>query len=231
MEAPPNKLVGLSVSIHCGVYNLTKCLLNRCILQRIPRQIWLAFLPIFAIVLAVVLFLFQARIELLQLSAKYVALNTVFAVLISLGATTLLLAGFVVITKAWSRVLVRITLYTVARAVNSYTREVRAAGIAPREGSVVLRLAIGSNAGVREGDNFLVLNTTTRDEWGELQVIETEDTSCVCRVSDTMNLDFWSGLEQRMQRDPSPPTGVTFSRDVPEGFSDFVQRLVRSWGG
>jgi len=202
---------------------------------RVLGQLWVAFGAIFGIVLAIVLFLFQSRLDLLSLSAKFVTINTAFAVLISLGATAMILLAFVLVTsflsKVWRGFLVRITLHTLDQAVGRYSEPVQATGIGARRGDIVVRLAVGSNEGVREGDNFLVLNTTTRDEWGVLEVMEAEETSCVCRVSDTINVDFWTGLEERMQRDPSPPMGITFSKEVPEGFSGFAQSLIRGWGG
>lgn len=203
-------------------------------MPRIPRQIWFALGTVFPIVFGLVLFLFQARIELLQLSAKYVALNTLFAVLISLGATVLLLAGFAFLIgfpgRAWRGFQVRITLHTLDRAVGRYYEPVQSMGIGARRGSIVIRLAVGVIGSVGVGDKFDVLNAATREKWGMLEVMEVEDASCVCRVSDRMNVDFWHDLEQRMERDPSPPAGVTFSREAPLGLLDFVRRLVRTWG-
>lgn len=180
------------------------------------------------------LFLFQARLDLLSLSAKFVALNTVFAILIALGATALILLAFVLVTrflsKVWQDFQVRITLHTLDRAVGRYSEPVQATGIGARRGDIVIRLAVGTIGSVGVDDKFDVLNAATREKWGMLEVIEVEDTSCVCRVSDRMNVDFWHELEQRMERDPAPPAGVTFSREAPPGLLDFVRRLVRTWG-
>jgi hypothetical protein len=181
-----------------------------------------------------VLFVLQARVDLLRLSAEYVALNTAFAILISLGATALILLAFVLVTrflnKVWRDFQVRITLHTLDQAVGRYYEPVQTTGIGARRGEIVIRLAVGTIGSVGVGDKFDVFNAATRERWGVLEVIEVEDASCVCTVSDRMNIDFWHQLEQRMERDPSPPAGVTFSREAPPGLLDFVRRLLRIWG-
>jgi hypothetical protein len=189
---------------------------------------------VLAIALAIAFFLVQAKVDLLSLSTKYVVINAVLAILGSLAATILSLVGYCYVDglggKAWRKLLVRITLYTLARAFGRYSEPVQATGIGPRQGSVVIRLAVGVIGSVGVGDKFDVLNAATLEKWGMLEVIEVEDASCVCRVSDRINISFWHELEQRMERDPSQPAGVTFSRETPPGFLDFVRRLVRTWG-
>jgi hypothetical protein len=207
----------------------------RWTLLPIPKKIWLAFVPTFGLVLAIVLFLFQARLDLLSLSAKLVATNTVFAILISLGVAFSFLAGFILLigllSKLWRRLLVRITLYTMARAVGGQSRAVHAIGIGPQRGNVVVRLAIGSSESVATGDRFVAVNAATRERLGVLEVEEAEADSCVCRVSDRINVEFWEGLEGRMSRDPSPPAGVTFSLEGAEEVLNTIKQLLRSWGG
>lgn len=204
-------------------------------MRRIPGQIRLAFLPVFAIILAIVFFLFQATLDFRSLSAQYVILNTVFAILISLGAALLSLAGFVLLGgffgKRWRRLLVRITLYTVARAVGGHSRTVEALGIGEQSGSVVIRLAVGSNESIVVGDKFEAVNTATGDKLGVVEVIEVEGDSCLCSVFDRMNLEFWDELELRMRRDPSPTAGVTFLREVPGEFLASVRKVLQRWGG
>ena len=124
--------------------------------------------------------------------------------------------------------MVRFTLHTVAQALSSHSRA--AVGIGGRAGSVVVRLSIGRNDPIVLADRFEVFNTATRDRWGVLEVIEVEGTSCICQVFDRINVEFWEELGRRMSRDPSPPSGVTFSREVPGGLVQFVERLIRDWG-
>jgi hypothetical protein len=182
-----------------------------------------------------VLFLFQARLDLLSLSAKLVAINTVFAILISLGTTVVLIIAFLalksVLGRGWRRLLVRITLYTVARALGGHSRTVQAIGIGEQRGSVVVRLALGSSESVAEGDKFGAVNAATRQKLGVLEVIVVEADSCLCWVSDRINVEFWEGLEGRMTRDPSPPAGITFSMEGAEEVLNTVEQLLRRWGG
>jgi hypothetical protein len=94
--------------------------------------------------------------------------------------------------------------------------------------SVVIRLGAGLDESVTIGDRFNVYNTATRDMWGIVEVIQVNGASCVCSVVVRMNEDFWTNLEARMDRDPSPPAGVTFSREVPEGILDVVRDILES---
>jgi hypothetical protein len=204
-------------------------------LPQISRQIRIAFIPAFGIILAIVLFLFQARVDFLSISTRYVVINAILAILISLGATTLLLAGYAVLArlfrKTWRRLLIRITSYTLEQATNQHSKIIHATGIGEREGSVVIRLEIGSQESVVPGDKFEVSNIASKEKLGTIEVIEIEETSCVCSVFDRINVHFWDGLEERMRRDPSPPSGVIISREFPEGILESMQILLRNWRG
>ena len=202
---------------------------------RLARQLWIAFVPLFAISLTIVFFVFQARLDLLTLPARYIVVNTVLALLISLGAAALSLAGFCFLLaltrKVWRRIVIRIALHTLEQAVGVYTRRLQADGIDEQDGGVIIRLAIGSHESIIVGDKFEVLNAASRRKLGVLEVDQVEEVSCVCRVFDRIDVDFWAELEERMRVDPSPPTGVTFSREIPQGLLEFVTGLIRNWGG
>lgn len=94
-----------------------------------------------------------------------------------------------------------------------------------------MRLGVGLTEGTREGEEFVVLNSTTREEWGVLRALQVEENTSVCEVSDRTNQQFWESLESRIYTNPTLPPGITIMRTVPEGFSDFVNPLVRVWGG
>lgn len=115
--------------------------------------------------------------------------------------------------------------------MRDYAKQVVAEGIDSQRGSVIVRLAAGSNHSVSTGDRFEVLNSASKERWGILEVLEVAETSCVCQVSDRINVEFWNDLEERVHRDPSPPSGVTFIREIPSGLSDFIFRLILNWRG
>ncbi len=203
--------------------------------MKLRKQLWIAFAFVFPISLTITLFIFQARLDLLALPARYVATNTILAIVIALVATFLLLACTFLIARFSGRIrrrlLVEIALYTVEQAVVVYTRRVQPEGIDEQDGGIIIRLATGSNESVLVGDKFEVLNAASRRKLGVLEVEEVEEVSCVCRVFDRIEVDFWAELEERMKVDPSPPAGVTFSREIPPGWSDFLTGLIRNWGG
>lgn len=204
-------------------------------MRRIARQIRLAFVTLLAIILALIFPLFQVYLDFGSLSAKYVALNAFFAVLISLGVTLLLIALYAVLVgflgTLWRHLLAKITLYVLARAVDGYGISAQATSIGERSGSVVLRLEVGPAEPISVGDKFSVVNSATRDRWGVVEVIEVQGNSCLCSVFDRINEEFWEQLESRMRRDPSPPAGVAFSREVPAGLLAGVREVLQRWGG
>jgi hypothetical protein len=145
------------------------------------------------------------------------------------------LAGYAAIGglfgKAWRRFLIRITLYTLEQVINQHSKVIQAIGVGERDANVVIRLEIGPQESVFLGDKFEVLNIASNEKLGTIEVIEIEETSCVCSVFDRMNVEFWDGLEERMRRDPSPPSGVRISREFPKGLLEYVRSLVRNWRG
>ena len=181
------------------------------------------------------LFLFQARISFLSLSAGYVVLNTILAVLIALGVTlVLVLVAWLCwryLPKIGRRVLATIALRTLSQALRQHNQPVTCIGIGQREGSVVVSLQSGTNDGVIEGMRFSVTNTATGELWGIIEAVEVDDASCTGIVFDRLKIDFWDDLEQRMNRDPAPPLGVTFTREFPVEVLEFVAQLLNDWGG
>ena len=200
-----------------------------------PRHIRLAIAPVFALALAIVFSLFLAFIEFRSLPPKDIALSVAFVILISFGATVTALAAWVAMGKAASRLgrflLTWTTLYTLSRVAESHGRQVSPLGVDFPEGRLIIRLATDSSVAVTEGEKFEVLNTASGRILGTLEVTATEDTSCLCQVFDRIDTDFWQELEERARSNPAPPSGVTFSRALPEGFWDFVQKIVGNWGG
>ena len=92
-------------------------------------------------------------------------------------------------------------------------------------------MTVDSIASVTEGEKFEVSNTASGRILGVLEVTAMEELSCLCQVFDRIDTDFWQELEERARSNPAPPSGVTFSRALPEGFWDFVQKIVGNWGG
>ena len=90
---------------------------------------------------------------------------------------------------------------------------------------------MGSGESVNKGDKFGAVNAATREKLGVMEVIDVEVDSCLCVVSDRMQTEFWEELESRASKDPSPPPGVNFSREVNQDILELVKRLLRDWRG
>ena len=188
--------------------------------MRLWRQIRSWLLPVFAVVLAVVLFLFQVAIDFVSLSIQLITINTIFAILISIAATIILVLFYhlIVITvqKILSHVMVWITFKTISKALTNLTETVQASGITTIDDNVGIDLPLGFRDNVIRGDRFVVLATAREEKWGVLEVSEVRDTYSVCSVFDRINPEFWDDLERRMRFDPSPPQGITIRREIPE---------------
>ncbi len=200
------------------------------------KQIRSWIIPVFAVALAVVLFVFQVTIEFVHLSIQLIAINLVFAILISIAVTLVLIFLYLIITvtvpKLLTRLSVWITLRTVTKAITNLTVIVQATGITTIGDDVGIDLPLGSRDGIMSGDRFVVLATAREEKWGVLEVSEVRDTYSVCSVSDRINPEFWADLERRMRYDPSPPQGITIRREIPEeALFEWLRALLKGERG
>ena len=184
------------------------------------KQIRYWIIPVLAVVLAIVLFVFQVTIDFRRLSGSLISINLAFAILISIVVTLVLLFLYFTITvtvpKLLTRLSVWITLKTVTKAITNLTGTVQASSITTIGDDVGIDLPLGFRDGVMPGDRFIVLATAREEKWGVLEASEVRDTYSVCSVSDRINPEFWADLERRMRYDPSPPQGITIRREIPE---------------
>ena len=197
-------------------------------------SIW-KWLALYAVVLAIVLFLFGAKLDLNVLPISLLAVNAVLA-LVAAGIVTLVLVVLAialawVAKKVWRKVLARVTLFTLLRAVDRYSAPVQAVSIGERNGSLVIRLPLGEDSGMVSGQRFSAINLATGGLLGVIESFDVEKLSCSCSLSGSINIEFWEELEARMRREFSPPAGVIFSREIPEGFWDLANGIIRHWGG
>lgn len=125
--------------------------------------------------------------------------------------------------------MVVISLWTVRQSLNMQSLGAEATGIDERNGNLIVRLSSGTRDSVFIETKFTVVNNASRTQLGILEVIEVEESSCLCRVFDIANEDFWRQLESRMKSDPSPPAGITFSREVNHGILESIEQILRNW--
>lgn len=193
------------------------------------------FLTVFAISLAITLPLFIVLKDFGSLPIKYVVINSAFAVLIAALAAFTLLTLDTILTKRFRglfyRLLAKISILTLARATRGYGTETQALGIGNQSGSLVIRIPTQPIELVTIGDQYVARNIASRKALGVLEVIEVTESSFVCSVFDRMDsIEFWEELENRMVRDPSPPSGVTFVREINQAATEYVIRVLSDWG-
>jgi hypothetical protein len=202
----------------------------------IPNQLWLWFASLFTVVLALTLFLFQGRFQLNALPipnlvAFCLAAVTVSAV-IAAALVTIAAISCKLLSRATRSARVKITLSTLSRAIEHHRAPLVTMGIGDRNGNVVVRLKLGHNDYMLEGEKVQVRNSATSELWGVLETFQVSDDYCVCSVFDRINPDFWADLERRMQSDPSPPRGVTITRELPEeSLLERLAMLLKTWKG
>lgn len=165
-----------------------------------------------------------------------IALVVIMSVLVAVGFSIVLLLLYHLVTVKMPRLLHRfavwVTFKTVQGAIARQRLEVELTAIASIEGDLRVSLPVGLRNGLAIGERFLVVNSASHDAWGELEVAEIEEISCVCSVYNRNNPEFWDALDARMNHDPSPPQGVIARLDIPEEFLiDWLLRLLRPAGG
>lgn len=189
---------------------------------------WKRAIVLFPIFLTVALFLFGVRLDLPALSPTLLAANAVLALVSAGVATALLIIAGWGLSRLWRKSLSRVTLFTVRRAVETSYRKVAATGIGGRGGELIVSLPIGIQDGITRGAKFWV-TTATGERLGIVECFEVSESSCLCTVFAMLNEDFWTDLDARKGRDPSPPMGVDFAGYIPEGFLVDVQRILKQW--
>ena len=161
-----------------------------------------------------------------------VLLAVLLAVISSVLLIFLYIASVIAFSNLAKRVMIWITLRTLKEAVSGQSQSFPASGITAIEDELGIGLPLGHDDGVTRGHRFVVINSASQEKWGVIEALEIRETSCVCRVFDRINLDFWAGLERRMRRDPSPPQGVTIRREIPDkALLDSIRQLLTAWRG
>ena len=217
-------------------YNLLDSRYWGCLALGFLKKIWLPFLTLLGIGLAIAVPLFLAVFTDDLSSNNKIVITVLQAILAAIGASIVLILAYIFIVagipKFVKEVRVWITLKTVRNAVESQMGAVKASGITPVEDDVGIGLSVGLQDGVFPGQRFVVFNTANQEKWGVLEVSEVWDRSCVCSVSDRTNPEFWDNLDRRMRSDAASPQGVTIRREIPEEvLYDWLQRILKSWRG
>ena len=165
-----------------------------------------------------------------------IAVVVILAVLMAVAASFVLLllhqVATVSIPRLLRRFMVWVTFKTVKEALSRQAIFVEPLGITPIEDGVGIGLPLGLQDGIIISDRFVVLNASSQEKWGVLQVSEVQEKSCVCSVFDRINPGFWDALEKRMRLDASPPQGVIIRRELQEeNFLDRLNGLLRAYRG
>lgn len=129
------------------------------------------------------------------------------------------------------RIMVWVTFRTVREAIAHYAVPIQPSGIGIEEGRLVIRLACGTRDRIGHRQRFLVINDANRELWGVLEAHRVDGDTCLCLVSDRINAEFWEYLEQRINREPSLPAGITVTREVPdeEEFGGWLRTVLDLW--
>ena len=149
-----------------------------------------------------------------------IAVVVVLAVLMAAAAGIALLLLYhlatVRIPRLLRRLAVWVTFRTVKKALAFYAAPIQSPGIAIEEGRLVVRLACGTRDQSGLGQRFLVVNNASKEIWGALEAYRVDSDSCLCLVSDRINVEFWESLERRANTEPTLPEGITVTREVPD---------------
>ena len=180
--------------------------------------------------MAIELALFSALIDFKAVTANHLVAYLVVILLgatgISIGLALLWVKSAEFSGRLWRKLLVKLVWRELKKRYSDFSAGVPATGIGNLEGSAVVRLGLGEDDGVTIGYRFQVTNTATEELLGTIECITLDQASCLCVIADRASAEFWEQLESRMRGDPSPPTGVVFSREAPASFLKFVELLL-----
>ena len=196
--------------------------------MRISIWQWVTLYAVVLAVEAIALFFFENRLNLVEASWRLLVAYLVGGLVSALLLTVALVILYRGLSRLWRKSLSRVTLFTVRRAAKTSSRKVVATGIGSRGGELILSLSIGIQGGITRDAKFWA-TTATGERLGIVECIEVSESSCLCVVFAILNEDFWTDLDARKNRDPSPPLGVDFVGYIPEGFLVDVQRLLTQW--
>ena len=189
---------------------------------------WRRVAFLFPVFLTVALFLFGAKLDLSALSPPLLAVKAVLALVSAGFATAVVIVVPWGLRRLWRISLSRVAMFTVKSAIKASSRKVTATGIGSRDGELVISLSAGIHDGIARGSKFLA-TTATGEPLGMVECFEVSEASCLCAVFGMLNVDFWTDLDARKSRDPSPPLGVDFTGHIPENFLADVQKLLKQW--
>ena len=132
------------------------------------KKIWLPFLTLLGIGLAIAVPLFLEVFTDDLSSSDKIVITVLQAILAAIGASIVLILAYIFIAagipKFVKAVRVWITLKTVTKAVESQTGTVQISGITPIENNVGIGLSVGLQDGVFLGQRFVVLNTANQEK-------------------------------------------------------------------
>jgi hypothetical protein len=177
----------------------------------------------------IVLFFFQARLDLPNLKPTVLLAYTVAALVFP--AVLVLIAFFLVKAFIFTARLILswLALFVFFVAVEKYSKPVIAESISEQHGDLVVRLPLGADNGLTSEQRIQAANSATGEILGVLSPLDIGRTACLCIVFDRMNVDFWDDLDNRKRRNFSPPSGVKFAREIPDRFLVFLKLVQCVW--
>lgn len=109
--------------------------------------------------------------------------------------------------------------------MREYSSQISILGLTNNSGTVNLTLEAGSSNGISPGTMLDVVTDPGGEVYGEVQVIQINDGTCMVLPTNRINIEFWEKLEDRMKYDPSPPPNIVVKRQIPEGIMEFLKTL------
>ena len=191
---------------------------------------WIA---VYALTLSIVLFIFSARLDESSLPVSLLTANILLALVLA-GVATAVVVFFVVLVlgllkNSWRRLLSFVAVFAIRKCLNDFSTPLVADSIGERRGNLVIRLPLGKREGADSEQVIRAINEATGEVLGYLEFLEIDENSSLCIVSDRIAIDFWEDLEGRKRKDFRPPPGVLFSRNVPEGYLQYLEMIVSIW--
>lgn len=110
--------------------------------------------------------------------------------------------------------------------MREYSSQIPILGLTNNSGTVNLILEAGSSNGISPGMMLDVVTDPGGEIYGEVQVIQIDNSRCTVSPTNRINSKFWEKLEDRMNHDPSSPPNIVAKRQIPDGIMEFLKTLL-----
>lgn len=130
-------------------------------------------------------------------------------------------------SKVWAAIAKKMVGKYIENQMREYSSQIRILGLTSNTGTVNLVLDAGSTNGIRPQMMLDVVTDPGGELFGEVEVVQLEDSRCTVSPINRVSPEFWEKLEDRMKYDTQAPPNVVVKPQIPNGIMEFLESLLQ----